>query len=506
MLIDRILGAIAPGFQAQRVAARLNLMRIEAAYDAARRTRRTKGWRTESTSANAETETQLVPMRDRSRDLVRNNPYASAGLDMLVAYQVGTGIVPRPRTGDADLDRRVSALWEAWSPHADAARRHDIFGLQALAARTRAESGEALVQLIPLSAAEMRRRGTPVPLALRLLEPDVLPLDVASMQPGVTVRQGVETDASGAAVAYHILTEHPGDPAVVSWSTRRTVRVPAASMLHLYREDRPGQLRGVPDLAPVMTRLRLLDEYEDATLMQAMAQACIAAFITSNAPVSKGPLEGTAETGEPVKTLVPGMVERLLPGEDVQFLAPSGTGPFSEFTRHQLRAVATGFGLTYDLMTGDLSQANYSSLRAGRLAFKRRLEQAQWLMLIPRLCQPVWEAFIQAAQAVGALPPRPEGYPVEWGPPRFEMVDPLKDAMAIRLMTRMGLKTWGQAVAEEGYDPETQALEIAKWNDVADELGLILDGDSRRTGGSGTAQDATQNAAVEIAATGAASG
>jgi capsid protein len=86
------------------------------------------------------------------------------------------------------------------------------------------------------------------------------------------------------------------------------------------------------------------------------------------------------------------------------------------------------------------------------------------------------------------------------------MVDPLKDAMAIRLMTRMGLKTWGQAVAEEGYDPETQSAEIAKWNAVADDLGLILDGDARRTAGTGAAQDATQNAAVEIAATGAASG
>lgn len=512
--LESIIGWVAPGWAARRALAQLSvdkLNRLRAAYDGARRDGPLTGWRTASSSANAETEFALVDLRNRSRDLVRNNPYAAAGLDMLVSYQVGTGIVPRSATGDKAMDDQFDALWGEWARHADIAGRHDIYGLMAQAARQRAEGGECLAMLVPMPAAELQRRGGRVPLALQLLEPDHLDeTKTEGLLNGAIVRQGVEMDRTGKPVAYHILAEHPGDPMGMVWRSGATRRISADYMLHVFRQDRAGQVRGVPDLAPVMTRLRVLDDYEAAALEQAVAQACVAAFVTSNAEPGKAPLEwdgdayATYRNGEASKELSPGMIERLFPGEDVKFNSPSGSGGFSDFTRHQLRAVAAGFGLTYDLMTGDLTQANYSSLRAGRLAFKRRLEQTQWLVLIPRFCDPVKDAFVRAAQGAGLLPLRAGGWPVEWGPPRFEMVDPYKDAMAVQLMMRMGLKTWGQAVAEEGWDPRRQASELAEWNEQFDELGLILDGDPRRTAGSGSAQDTRVNSAIEIAATGAA--
>lgn len=507
-MIDGLIRAISPGWALSRQQARMAAKRLEDVamrYEGARVSRRTRGWTTSNTSANVETRDDLARLRDRSRDLVRNNPYASAGLDRIVSYQVGTGIVPQSRTGDAAMDKQANELWEAWGAHADAGRRHDIYGLQALASRTRAEAGESLILLRPLSAVEARRRGTPVPLALHVLEPDHLdadPFEALSARRAVPgLIQGVELDDMGAAIAYRIRPSHPGDQLAPATS----VTIPARYLLHLYRQTRPGQVRGVPDLAPVMTRLRLLDEYEDAVFMQQLSQAIVAAFVTSSAEAGTGPLEA-APTGDTpgVKSLSPGMVERLLPGEGVEFLTPSGGGPFAEFARHQLRAIATGFGLTYDLLTGDLTQANYSSLRAGRLAFKRSLEQDQWLMLVPQMCRPIWDAFVSAAQAAGALPLRPGPWPVEWAPPRFEMVDPLKDTVAIKEQLRLGLLTWGQAVAEMGWDPEKQAQQIAEWNAKHDDAGLIFDGDARRTAGSGAAHDAKQIAAVEIGATGAA--
>lgn len=497
MLLDRILGAIAPGLQARRVTERLNLLRVQAAYDAARITRRTRGWKTDITSANAETLLADTTIRDRSRDMVRNNPYAAAGLDVAVAYKVGTGIVPRPRTGDAALDRLAGDVWAEWGRRADLAGRLDIYGIQAQAERTRAEAGESLVQMVPLSAAEAQARGLRVPLQVQVIEPDVMPFDFEqTLRSGNLVRQGVEINGRNRPVRYWLLDHHPGDSDLYVRKMTPPQPVDARYVLHIYRQDRPGQLRGVPDLVSVMTRLRLLDEYEDAALMQAMAQACIAAFVESDAPQGRGPLEQVDEHGEPVKTMVPGMIERLLPGERANFLTPSGTGPFSEFTRHQLRAVAAGFGLTYDLLTGDLTQANYSSLRAGRLAFKRRLEQAQWLLLIPRLCQPIWDTFIAQAVAVGALPDRPGGYPVEWGPPRFEMVDPLKDALATEKMMRLGLKTWAQAVSEEGWDPARQREELVAERDAARADDLVLDGDPGRTNDAGSLQVAAEQAAL----------
>jgi hypothetical protein len=128
----------------------------------------------------------------------------------------------------------------------------------------------------------------------------------------------------------------------------------------------------------------------------------------------------------------------------------------------------------------------------------------QWHVLVPGMCERIWQAFIEAAVMAGALPPRAEGYPVQWAPPVFEMVDPLKDALAIQKQVRLGLKTWGQAVGEMGWEPRRQAEEIAEWNALHDDLGLITDGDPRRTGGTGGAQDPRANAAIEIAATGAA--
>lgn len=504
-MIEAIIAALSPDWALRRAQRRAALFAVQARYDAARYSRRTRNWNADATGPNAETEYALRELRNKARDLVRNNAWAAAGLDMTTGYQVGYGITPRSRTRDEELDRGVNAAFAAWAKNCDIGGRLDFFAIQAQAARGRALDGEAIALKIALSPAQMRRMGVAVPLGLQLVEPDLLDdaLAATTTPAGNRIVQGVELDAVGRAIAYHILSAHPGEkegfgPRI----TRDAVRVAADSVLHLYRQDRPGQVRGVPDLAPVMMRLRDLDELEEAALHTAKVQACLAAFVTSSQPSGRGPLESLPENGadDPVRSFSPGMVERLLPGEDVKFVAPTGAGSFSDLARHQLHAIAAGWGLTFDLLTGDLSQANYSSLRAGRLAFKRRLEQIQWLLMIPRFCQPIWDAWVAAAIRVGVLEPRAGGYPVEWSPPPFEMVDPLKDAMAEKMMMRMGLRTWPQAVAAQGYDPEQQAAEIAEQNRAFDRLGLILDCDARRVASTGAAQEAAQNAAVELGA------
>ena len=496
-ILERVIAAVSPGWALRREQQRAAWFQVRARYEGARRTRRTRGWRADSTGPQAETEGALADLRNRSRDLVRNNAWMAAGLDIAVSYQIGYGMTPRSRTGDAALDQRVNAEFAAWAKACDIGKRLDFFGLMAQMARARAQDGEALTLKLPAAPAEMRRRGLRVPLLLHNVEADLLEEDREGFTAaGNLIRQGIELASGGMPVAYHLLEEHPGEE---FGGRRGRVQVyPADSVLHVFRQDRPGQLRGVPDAAPFMLRLRDLDELEEAALHQAKVQACLAAFVTSSQQPGRGPLEASPENAmDPARSFSPGMIERLLPGEDVTLAVPSGAGAFSELARHQLHAVAAAWGLTYDLLTGDLSAANYSSLRAGRLAFKRRLEQLQWTLLIPRWCQPVWDAWVLAAQRAGVLPPREGGYPVEWGPPAFEMVDPLKDALAMQLMERLGYATWDQNVISQGYDPEEQRAAIARANSEADRLGLILDGDPRRTAKGGGAQDATQNAAVE---------
>ena len=145
----------------------------------------------------------------------------------------------------------------------------------------------------------------------------------------------------------------------------------------------------------------------------------------------------------------------------------------------QLHAVAAGVGLTYELLTGDLSQVNYSSIRAGLIEFRRRMEALQWQLLVPGLCQPVWRRFVLAAQAAGKLP---DGdIAADWTAPRFEAVDPMKDIQADILAVRAGVMTLKEAIARQGYEPAQVLAEIAAINAELDALGITLDTDPRRS-------------------------
>ena len=511
MWIERALAGIAPGWALSRMRARLAFHALHASYDGARRARRTSNWLASANGPRAEVQESLKILRDRSRDLVRNNAWAASAIDTLVSYQVGTGITPRSAIPIKSVDLReqvgaenadVDAAFEAWSARCDLNGKLDFYGIQALVARARVEAGEVLIQIIRLTPAEQRKRGLNVPLALQVLEPDLLDetynKDRRNAEDNLIVN-GIEYNAMAAPVAYWLFETHPGEGSGFGGGATKRRRVPAESIIHLFKPLRPGQVRGVPVLAPVISRLRSLDELEDAALQQAKVQACLAAFITSGAGPGKGPLEGgDSETSSGTKSFSPGMIERLMPGEEVSFTAPSGAGSFSDLGRHQLHALAAALGLTYDLLTRDLQFANYSSLRAGRLAFKRQLEQDQWHLLIPGMCEPIWRAWVNAAIGAGVIPQSEHTYPVAWGPPVFEFVDPMKDAMATKAMIRMGLKSWRQAVTEQGYDPSTLAKQIAEDNALHDTLKLILDGDPRRATGTGTVQDAAQVAATEV--------
>lgn len=118
------------------------------------------------------------------------------------------------------------------------------------------------------------------------------------------------------------------------------------------------------------------------------------------------------------------MIEYLAPGKDVKFATPSTAGGYAEYMRVQLHAIAAGVGLTYELLTGDLSQVNYSSIRAGLLEFRRRMEALQWQLLVPGLCQPVWQRFVATARDRGTAGGDDRGRVDRAG---FEAVDPLKD-------------------------------------------------------------------------------
>ena len=237
----------------------------------------------------------------------------------------------------------------------------------------------------------------------------------------------------------------------------------------------------MPWLASIMLKMRDLDDYDEAEIFRKKLEACLAAFVTGDNTTTEPNTLGkssTADDGERGETFRPGMIKYLAPGQDVKFATPAAVGGYPEYIRVQLHAIAAGAGVTYEQLTGDLSQVNYSSIRAGLLEFRRRIETLQWQVMVPQLCQPVWDRFAAVAQVMGALPDGEMA--VEWTPPRFEAVDPAKDVKADVMAIRAGLMTLKEGIARQGYAPDQVIAEIAETNALLDKLGIVLDVDPRR--------------------------
>ena len=404
----------------------------------------------------------------------RNNPWVAAGVDSLVGNIVGAGIQPQSTHPDRAVRERLQALWLRWTDNADAGGLAGFHGLQAMAVRAMIEGGESFVRL--------RVHDEPSdapPLRLELLDREQVPVDLhREIGGGARIRAGIEFDPAGRRVAYRVLSFRPGDP--LGPFRMDPVRVPAADCLHLFKPLAAGQLRGITWLAPVLLRLHELDQFEDAALVKAKVAALFTGFIT-DPDGTVGGLAGTNTSGVLTVGMEPGSLIPLPPGADIRFSTPAEHDAYAPFVKNHLRAVAAGMGLPYELVSGDLEGVTYSSIRAGLIEFRRRVEQLQHNIVVHQLCRPVWERFVRLVVLAGELPARdfesnPSAYMgCEWLPPKFDYVDPKKDVEAEILAIDAGLKSRTQAIAERGFDAEQVDAEIAADRERAEGLGLCFE-------------------------------
>ncbi len=483
--LDRAIAVFSPATAVKRLAARRSFDLLSRGYDGAARGRRTDGWRTSSTSADAEVGTAGQLLADRSRDLTRNNPHAARAVSVLVNNIIGSGIIPRASTDNTDFNDRVNSLWEQWSLKCDAAGMSDFTAMQTLACREMVESGEVLIRRRPRREAD----GLPVPLQIELLECDFLDRQkTQELQTGGRILYGIEFDPIGRRAGYWLHAQHPGDLSISFTKRQTSAFVAATDVLHIYERQR-AQVRGVPWCTPVIRCLRDLDDWTQAELVRKKTEACIAAMVIGADEEEQGIATAVTDSnGDRVESLRPGLIAYLRGGKDVKFNQPSSAGGVGEWLRAQLHIIAAGYRMPYELLTGDLSQVNYSSIRAGLIEFRRLIEAMQWQIVIPTLCQPVWDWFCLHANIAGLLPQ--SNIAVQWSPPRWDAVDPLKDAQADLLSIRSGTMTLGQAIARQGYNPESVLAEYAQFNALLDNLGIVLDSDPRRVTGAGQIQSA----------------
>jgi len=489
-LLDRIITAISPRWGMARARARLLARHFEAAAVG----RRTSGWSRRLTDANAAASgATLAYLRAQARDLVRNNPWARRGLRRITTNTVGWGIRPKATGGGAP---RVMELWKRWgeTTECDAAGRLTFYGLQRLVMRTIVESGEVLIR-------RRRRRpedGLGIPLQLQVLEPDYIDTsrDGIMGTAGGPITQGIEYDAIGRRVAYWLFDQHPGGTGLVTAVSRR---VPADGILHVYDQERAGQGRGISWFASIDVRLHDFDEFEDATLMKQKVAACMAAFVTDidGAGTPLGEPSTDSATQQPIDTFEPGMVLHLPAGRQVTVANPPAANDHQSFSATALRGVAAGLGVTYEDLTGDYSQVNYSSARMGRNAHMADVHDWRWNMLIPQFCAPAWKWMIEALLLAGEAI---EDAPAMWTPPPMPMLDPGAEAAAATSMVRNGQLTLDEMVREQGYDPNEHWAEYAASLRRLDKLGIVLDSDPRKTTVGGQAQSAPAAPAATPAA------
>lgn len=403
----------------------------------------------------------------------RNNPWVAAAVDSLVGNVVGAGIKPQSTHPDRVVREKLQALWLRWTDRADAGGLADFYGLQAMAVRAMIESGESFARL--RVAPEV---ASPVPLVLDLLDREQVPSDLhREIGGGARIRAGIEFDSAGRRIAYHVHGARPGDP--LGSPRMEPLRVPAADCLHLFKPLAAGQLRGITWLAPVLLRLHELDQFEDAALVKAKVAALFTGFIT-DPDGTVGGMSGSNASGVLTVGMEPGSLIPLPPGADIRFSTPTENDSYGPFVKNHLRAVATGLGLPYELVSGDLEGVTYSSIRAGLIEFRRRVEQLQHNVVVHLFCRPVWERFVRLAVLTGDLSARdfdrdPAAYMgCAWLPPKFDYVDPMKDVQAEVLAIAAGLKSRTQAISERGFDAEQVDAEIAADKQRADGLGLAF--------------------------------
>ncbi len=319
--------------------------------------------------------------------------------------------------------------------------------------------------------------GLPVPLKIEMIARDQIPTaQWVDLRPDNAIRAGIEFGPDGRRLAYWALPFNPTDPSMpILAPLWQPERIPAGDVLHLFRELVENQLRGLTWLAPVMLRLRELDQYEDAALVRAKIAALMCGFIVNKDGENPA---WQAPQGAETPTLEPGSLVPLSPGASVEFSKPPDDPNYGGFVKNHLKAIAAGLGVTYHQISGDLSEANYSSLRGGLVEFRRQMEQLQHLTIVPQFCEPVWRRFVMLAVLSGALDAPafdrdPEPYlAVDWLPPAWDWVDPTKDIAAEVEAINSGLKSRTRSVAEQGYDIETLDAEIAADHERETKLGL----------------------------------
>lgn len=490
-VLDRLIGYVDPAAGHRRLIARTKFEMLDSYAGASKSKRSLRSWFTRGQSADADLLGELPTLQERSRDMIRNDPVATSAYNTSATHVVGSGL-----RLEATLDHRLVGFseqqardWEgeteqdfrmwAESVNADATRSQNFYGLQDLAFRSAFESGDVFA-LLPMIA----RRGSPYQLAVQLIEADRVSNE-DNKTPTPTLSGGIQMDVHGAPTHVHILKQHPGGLGRVSreWdvvpvygekSGRRNV-------LHLYRRLRPGQTRGVPELAPVMEPLRQLGQYTGYELQKAMIQSLFTVFIHNAGGDEPSPLESAVSSDGPNGSdravsdwdgkLGAGLAVDLDGAADITMASATSPNPgFDPFFVAIVRMTGASIGIPYEVLIKHFTSSYSASKAAMNEAWAFFKCRRSWLA--DGFCQPIYQAFLEEAIALGRI--QAPGYfndPLRqwafsqsmWVGDGRGSLEPLREAKAIGELMDRGITTGQRAALNyDGSNYEQNLRQIAR--------------------------------------------
>ena len=492
------------GARRQAMTVRSRISAQAAAYEGATKDRTYQDWVAGNESADEALLSDLPTLRQRSREAYRNNPLATALINADVRNVVGNGIFLKSQvpfellniTREQAHAYEVSAdqVFRQWMPFASADMRTDFFGLQKLIQHKKREDGEIFVRPVMINES-----GRFLETAMEVIEADRI--EAPPKRREANTRSGIVLGRRGQPIAYWIRRTHPGDRTVGDMGATEKIeyrRIPrwnrvtnTQNVLHVYRQLRPGQTRGIPMLHAVLTDLRHVQKYLEAEEVAKRMEACFSHWIVrQELGLAWGDDDEDVDfdnDGRREITVRPGMVEELGPGEDIKFGDPKRPGEtFEPYLRMMLRMIGAATGQPIEVFFLDSSVGNFSNTRTTMLEARRgwRSEQAD---IVNTVSAPIRELVLQEAFLKGMLDV-PKGKRSSFleecsmwcsfdpMPDAHVWIDPKKDGDLVKLQLDAGLTSVPIEAAKLGRNAEDVARSQVEYEktvlEMREEAGL----------------------------------
>jgi lambda family phage portal protein len=461
-------------------------MPAKRSFDAAKPDRLATGFNNlgRQRSANEDVRWNLRGLIAHSRQQAQNNDYMKRFLALVASNVVGPfGIAMQNQAKDTNkkpdkfANEMVETGWLKWGKKANCSLDGESSWrrIEQLTVKAVARDGTALLRLY---------RGKdfgPFGFQIQPLEIDFLDIDKnQAFNSGGGIRMGIEYDANGRKVAYHLFARHPGD--YLPGGAGDRIRVPADQIIKIMLPDRFGQLVGVPWAHSGLRRLNMLRGFEEASITAARVGAAQMGFYQKPLgaddldPASIDAQEQT-DTGHLIKDMEAGIIETLPPGYEFKGMdSKYPTGEMAPFMRTMLQGAAAGLNISYASLSNDLSNANFSSMRAGQQPERDEWKTLQqWL--IEELHEEIFKAWLPMAFLSGEMGNLPMSkidkfaQPL-WRPRGWAYVQPGDESTANQRDMASMLRSPQEIVAERGGDLEDVFREIKDAKDLAQSYGL----------------------------------